>query len=90
MWQDRPKHCDKPEKADGEGWLWNGQLQLIVQFTPAMSTAHAQWVNVRTFHWRPPDYPIPQTTLKMLRHNAIETWQQMLRTDWSQCKPPVS
>ena len=32
-----------PEKADGEGWLANADLQKIVQFKPDVPTAHGQW-----------------------------------------------
>ena len=78
-----------PEKPDGEGWLANADQQKIVQFKPDAPTAHGQWVILRTFHWRPPDYPIPQTRRRMLRHNAIEAWETMLKTGWRQCSPPV-
>ena len=77
------------EKSGGEGWLYSEQQQKIVQFKPDAPTAHGQWVILRTFHWRPPDYPIPQTRRRMLRHNAIETWQTMLHSGWRRCSPPV-
>ena len=78
-----------PEKPDGEGWLLNRNQQKVVQFLPDQASAHAQWVILRTFHWRPPDYPIPQTRRRMLRHNAIEAWETMLKTGWERCRPPV-
>ena len=80
---------ESPEKTGGEGWLYSEQQQKIVHFKPDASTAHAQWVILRTFHWRPPDYPIPQTRMRMLRHNAIEAWQTMQKTGWRRCPPPV-
>jgi len=78
-----------PEKPSGEGWLLNTDQQKVVQFKPDSESQHAKWVAVRTFHWRPPDYPIPQTQRRMLRHNAIEAWQTMLKTGWRRCSPPV-
>ncbi len=86
--KDRSTH-PPPEKPDGEGWLANADQQKIVQFMHDRPTAHGQWVILRTFHWRPPDYPIPQTRRRMLRHNAIEAWQTMLKTGWQRCSPPV-
>ena len=84
--KDRSSH--KPqEKSGGEGWLYSEQQQKIVQFKPDAPTGHGQWVILRTFHWRPPDYPIPQTRRRMLRHNAIEAWQTMLKTGWRKCSP---
>ena len=80
---------EAPEQAGGEGWLYSEQQQKIVQFKPDAPTAHGQWVILRTFHWRPPDYPIPQTRRRMLRHNAVEAWQTMLKTGWRKCSPPV-
>ena len=86
--KDRSFH-EAPEKAGGEGWLYSEQQQKIVQFKPDAPTGHGQWVILRTFHWRPPDYPIPETRRRMLRHNAIEAWQTMLKTGWRRCPPPV-
>ena len=79
---------EAPEKAGGEGWLYSEQQQKIVHFKPDAATADAQWVILRTFHWRPPDYPIPQTRRRMLRHNAIEAWETMQKTGWRRCPPP--
>ena len=41
MWHDRPKDYNKPEKAEGEGWLRNEQQELAVLITPAQASAHA-------------------------------------------------
>jgi len=88
MWQNLPKHSDKPEKAGGEGWLVNPQQQKLVQFQPDSATAHAQWVAIRTFRINPDRPPALVTGRRMLRHNAIEAWQTMLKTGWSRCHPP--
>ena len=86
--KDRSFH-EAPEKPGGEGWLYSEQQQKVVQFIPDAPTAHGQWVILRTFHWRPPDYPIPETRRRMLRHNAIEAWQTMQKTGWRRCSALV-
>ena len=78
-----------PEKPGGEGWLVNPEQQKVVQFKPDSATVHAQWVAVRTYRWVPPRPPIPQTRRRMLRHNAIEAWDTMLKTGWRRCSAPV-
>ncbi|QNJ03898.1 DUF1651 domain-containing protein [Synechococcus sp. PROS-U-1] len=35
---------------------------------------------------RPPE---PMTRRRMLRHNAIEVLDKMLKTGWRRCRPPV-
>ena len=37
MWNDRPKHYDKPEKADGEGWLYSEQELEALSFQAGCS-----------------------------------------------------
>ena len=88
MWHDQPKHSDKPEKAGGEGWLINPAQQKLVQFQPGSATAHAQWVEIQTFRLKPGGAPTLITGRRMLRHNAIEAWQTMLKTGWTRCHPP--
>ena len=78
-----------PERSEGEGWLANLDQQKIVQFKPDSAIAHAQWVAVRTYRWVPPRPPEPMTLRRMLRHNAIEAWETMLKTGWRRCSPPV-
>ncbi|WP_413440644.1 DUF1651 domain-containing protein [Synechococcus sp. MIT S1220] len=77
------------EKPNGVGWLVNDQQQLVCQFRPDTPSAHGQWVAVRTYRWVPPHPPVPQTRRRMLRHNAIEAWQSMLKTGWRRCAPPL-
>tara|TARA_B100000900_G_scaffold379377_1_gene364241 strand:+ start:233 stop:535 length:303 start_codon:yes stop_codon:yes gene_type:complete len=85
----RPNPQDNPEKPGGEGWLVNDQQQLACQFKPDSPSAHGQWVSVRTYSWIPPRLPVPQTRRRMLRHNAVEAWQTMLKTGWQRCQPPM-
>ena len=77
------------EKSDGEGWLVHEEQQLLCQFELEAASQHSQWVTIRTFHWRQPDYPIPQARRRMLRQNALEAWQTMRHTGWRRCPPPV-
>ncbi len=92
----RPTHLPRyrathepAEQPGGEGWLVSAEQQKVVQFKPDASTVHAQWVAVRTYSWIPPSPPVPQTRRRMLRHNAIEAWNTMLKTGWRRCSPPV-
>ncbi len=88
MPQFRPDRNDHPVSPGGEGWLVNADQHKVVQFKPDTPTADAQWVILRTFNWRPPDYPIPQTRRRMLRHNAVEEWEMMLKSGaWKRGQP---
>ena len=80
---------ESPQQPRGEGWLVNPKQQKVVQFKPDAATVHAQWVAVRTYRWIPPNPPVPQTRRRMLRLNAIEAWNAMLKTGWRSCSPPV-
>ena len=84
----RPTH-EPPGQSGGEGWLVNPEQQKVVQFKLEAATAHSQWVAVRTYSWIPPRPPVPQTRRRMLRHNAIEALNTMLKTGWQRCSPPV-
>ena len=86
--KDRSNH-EPPPKPGGQGWLYIEQRQKLCHFKPSMATVHAQWVEVRTFHWIPPRSPVPMTQQLMLRNNAIEAWETMPKTGWRRCRPPV-
>ena len=73
----------------GHRWLVNVDQHKVVEFKPEEPTADGQWVTLRTFHWRPPDSPIPATRRRMARHKAIEAWEIMVKTGWRRCSPPV-
>ena len=47
--KDRNFH-EAPAKQGGEGWLFSEQQQRLCHFKPSMTTVHAQWDEVRTFH----------------------------------------
>ena len=89
MFKEDPQHKDNPVKPGGEGWLVNDQEQKVVRFKNDMATAHAEWVTLATYSWKPPCPPVPLTRRRMLRHNAIEAWNIMKKTGWRPCHPPV-
>ena len=80
---------EPPPRGGGEGWLVNGDEQLLVRFSNENPTAHGQWVVLSTYRWIRPHPPEPQTRRRMLRHNAIETWETMQKIGWRRCHPPV-
>jgi len=80
---------EPPPKGGGEGWLVNGDEQLLVRFSNENPTAHGQWVVLSTYRWIRPHPPVPETRRRMLRHNAIETWETMQKIGWRRCHPPV-
>ena len=87
---DEDRRYDEPEEQPGvEGSLDSEEQQLLTQFRSDAATLHAKWVEVRTFSWVRPRPPVPQTTRRMLRHNALEAWAHMQKTGWVRCRPPV-
>ena len=89
MFKETPRYKANPAKPGGEGWLVNDQQQKVVHFKNDMVTAHAEWVALATYSWKPPSPPVPMTQRRMLRHNAIEAWNTMKKTGWRPCHPPV-
>ena len=81
MFKEDPRHKDSPVQLDGEGWLVSDQQQQGVRFKNDMATAHAEWVTLATYSWKPPSPLVPMTQRRMLRHNAIEAWT--LRKRWA-------
>ena len=70
------------------GWKVNDQQGKVSQFRNDDPTAHAQWVVVETRPLRGGGQPVIR---RMLRHNAIEAWETMLKTDgWKRCPPKWS
>ncbi|MCB4398569.1 DUF1651 domain-containing protein [Synechococcus sp. MU1625] len=65
------------------------EQQLLCQFKADSATVHAQWLAVRHDRWVPPRPPVPQTRRRMLRHNAIEAWDKMLKTGLPWCTPSM-
>ncbi|KZR82836.1 hypothetical protein MITS9509_01788 [Synechococcus sp. MIT S9509] len=80
---------EQPLQAGRDGWLVNGDEQLLVRFSNGQSTAHGRWVVLSTYRWVRPHPPEPQSQRRMLEHNAIEAWQNMQKVGWRRCRPPV-
>ena len=89
MFRELPKNHDQPVKAEGEGWLVCSQQQKLVRFRNDTLSAHAEWVSLCTYSWKPPSPPVPMTQRRMLRHNAMSAWETMKKTGWRQCRRPV-
>ena len=84
-----PSPVEPFDKPRAEGWLVNGDQQLLVQFKPDPSMTHGQWVELRTYIWVHPQPPVPQSRRKLAYQNASETWKQMVKVGWRRCDPPV-
>ena len=66
---------EPPEQPSGEGWLVSAEQQKVVQFKPDASTAHAQWVVVRTYKLdsaQSTGAPDPATDAAAQRHRSLE------------------
>ena len=72
-----------------EGWLVNGEQELVVQFRQLGAAPQSQWVELRTFRWVRPHPPVPQSQRRMLRSSAVDAWQHMLKVGWRRCSAPV-
>ena len=44
---------------------------------------------MRSFHWRPPDDPIPQGSQLMTRQEALEKWNALKSMGWRRCAGPL-
>ena len=80
----------KTYRPRGHRWLVNVDQRMVVEFKPEEPTADGQWVTLRTFHWRPPEYPIPESRQRMPKYEAMKAWETMVSTGWRRCSPPVS
>ena len=84
-----PNNLDTVEKPRGEGWLVNGEQQLLVQFRPDVSVNSGQWVELRTYSWIRPQPPVPQARRRLSKNAAVEAWKYMVQVGWRRCSPPV-
>lgn len=89
MWKQTESSSKGVNPQDGEGWLVNDQQGLVCEFSVDDPSIQDSWITVRTFRWRKPDYPIPQSRRRLLRDGAIEEWKRMQAAGWRRCFPPV-
>lgn len=81
--KDQPQVEQHPQKQ-GEGWLMSQEQQLICCFRNALPSAHAKWIEVETRPLHGGGQPVVR---RMLRHNAIDAWERMLKARWVRCQP---
>ena len=67
----------------------NGMDQRLVHFRPDTMTSHGQWVELRVYEWIRPQPPVPHYRRRLLKANAIDIWNNMLKVGWRRCSPPV-
>ena len=89
MWKQTESSSKDVNPQDGEGWLVNDQQGLVCEFSADDPSIQDSWITIRTFRWRKPDYPIPQSRRRLLRDGAIEEWRRMQAAGWRRCLPPV-
>lgn len=70
-------------------WLANEPQQLYYQFTAAKDGSQGESIVMRSFHWRPPDDPIPQGSQLMTRQEALEKWNALKSMGWRRCAGPL-
>ena len=89
MWKQTESSSKDVNPQDGEGWLVNDQQGLVCEFSADDPSIQDSWITIRTFRWRKPDYPIPQSRRRLLSDGAIEEWKRMQAAGWRRCLPPV-
>lgn len=67
----------------------NGVDQRLVHFRLDTTTSHGQWVELRIYEWMRPQPPVPHCRRRLLKANAIDVWNNMLKVGWRRCSPPV-
>ena len=70
-------------------WLANEPQQLYYQFTAFKDGSQGESIVMRSFHWRPPDDPIPQGSQLMTRQEALEKWNALKSMGWRRCAGPL-
>ena len=70
-------------------WLANEPQQLYYQFTASKDGSQGESIVMRSFHWRPPDDPIPQGSQLMTRQEALEKWNALKSMGWRRCAGPL-
>lgn len=89
MWKQTESSSKDANPQDGEGWLVNDHQGLVCEFSADDPSIQDSWITIRTFRWRKPDYPIPQSRRRLLSDDAIEEWKRMQAAGWRRCLPPV-
>ena len=53
--------------------------QKLYRLKPDTARVHARWVAIKAYSYFPLRLPEPMTQRRLLRHNAIEAWENMRR-----------
>ncbi|MCB4388638.1 DUF1651 domain-containing protein [Synechococcus sp. MU1617] len=70
-------------------WLANEPQRLYCQFTSHQVDSRNDLICLRSFHWRPPDDPIPQGSQLMTHEEALEKWNRLKSMGWKKCAGPL-
>ena len=85
--KDRATH-PPPEEPGDEGWLVGAEQSLLCQCKADSATVPRSGVRCSPLA---ESAPIARggNRRRMIRHNAIEDCDMMLKTGWRRCSPPV-
>jgi hypothetical protein len=82
---------EKPELklkgSDGTGWLKSSCGYKVVRITSAGDTLHARWVEVTDADITDEGHMQIRHSRRMLRFNALQLWQNLLRQGWQRVPP---
>lgn len=85
LWgQDKPEQ--KLQGREGTGWLLSRDGSQVVRITSTGETLHARWCEVTdadVVNGR----PLVRHSRRMLRFNATQLWQNLLRLGWRRVPP---
>ena len=70
-------------------WLSNDAQKLFCQFTAHRNGSKNELIVMHSFHWQPPDDPIPQGSQLMTREEALEKWNTLKSMGWRKCTGPL-
>ena len=79
---------DLSYKSEG-AWLKNEVQKQFCQFANHKDGAQNELIMMHSFHWRPPDDPIPQGSQLMSRAEALQKWNSLKSMGWERCAGPL-
>ncbi len=82
---------DKPDRklqgGQGVGWLRCPQGEKVVRISSAGETLHAKWVEVTDADITSDGRALVRHSRRMLRFNAEQLWQNLIRLGWERVPP---
>ena len=83
--------ADKPElKREGRvgvGWLRSPDGYKVVRIASADDSMHAKWCEVTDADVGTTGRPVVRYSRRMLRFNAAQLWQNLIRQGWKRVPP---